>query len=126
MRNSNCMAIAPTVTISSICGVAQSIEPAYQNRYVKSNMSGDFTVVNEWMSEAMDSKKEKNFLETRVIGYPNGGALSWLAGRRCVELQRPAFAPAAASGQGDATAAGAISSKARRGARGLARSLSEY
>jgi len=47
MRNSNCMAIAPTATISNICGVSQSIEPAYQNLYVKSNMSGDFTVVNE-------------------------------------------------------------------------------
>jgi ribonucleoside-diphosphate reductase alpha chain len=46
MRNSNCMAIAPTATISNICGVSQSIEPAYQNLYVKSNMSGDFTVVN--------------------------------------------------------------------------------
>jgi ribonucleoside-diphosphate reductase alpha chain len=46
MRNSNCMAIAPTATISNICGVAQSIEPAYQNLYVKSNMSGDFTLVN--------------------------------------------------------------------------------
>ena len=47
MRNSNIMAIAPTATISNICGVSQSIEPAYQNLYVKSNMSGDFTVVNE-------------------------------------------------------------------------------
>ena len=49
MRNSNVMAIAPTATISNICGVAQSIEPAYQNLYVKSNMSGDFTVVNEFL-----------------------------------------------------------------------------
>ncbi len=46
MRNSNTMAIAPTATISNICGVSQSIEPSYQNLYVKSNMSGDFTVVN--------------------------------------------------------------------------------
>ncbi|GGE39893.1 ribonucleoside-diphosphate reductase [Agaricicola taiwanensis] len=46
MRNSNVMAIAPTATISNICGVAQSIEPAYRNLYVKSNMSGDFTLVN--------------------------------------------------------------------------------
>ncbi|WGF89544.1 ribonucleoside-diphosphate reductase subunit alpha [Marinivivus vitaminiproducens] len=46
MRNSNCMAIAPTATISNICGVSQSIEPAFQNLFVKSNMSGDFTVVN--------------------------------------------------------------------------------
>ena len=49
MRNSNTMAIAPTATISNICGVSQSIEPAYQNLYVKSNMSGDFTVVNEYL-----------------------------------------------------------------------------
>lgn len=49
MRNSNVMAIAPTATISNICGVAQSIEPNYQNLYVKSNMSGDFTEVNEFL-----------------------------------------------------------------------------
>ena len=46
MRNSFVMAIAPTATISNICGVAQSIEPTYQNLYVKANMSGDFTAVN--------------------------------------------------------------------------------
>ncbi|WP_243374666.1 ribonucleoside-diphosphate reductase subunit alpha [Microvirga solisilvae] len=46
MRNSNCMAIAPTATISNICGVSQSIEPSFRNLYVKANMSGDFTVVN--------------------------------------------------------------------------------
>jgi ribonucleoside-diphosphate reductase alpha chain len=46
MRNSNTLAIAPTATISNICGVTQSIEPTYQNLFVKSNMSGDFTVVN--------------------------------------------------------------------------------
>jgi ribonucleoside-diphosphate reductase alpha chain len=49
MRNSNCMAIAPTATISNICGVAQSIEPTYQNLYVKSNLSGEFTVVNPYL-----------------------------------------------------------------------------
>ncbi|MBL1259438.1 MAG: ribonucleoside-diphosphate reductase subunit alpha [Thiotrichaceae bacterium] len=46
MRNSNCLAIAPTATISNICGVSQSIEPMYQNLFVKSNLSGEFTVVN--------------------------------------------------------------------------------
>jgi ribonucleoside-diphosphate reductase alpha chain len=46
MRNSNAMAIAPTATISNICGVTQSIEPTYENLFVKSNMSGDFIVVN--------------------------------------------------------------------------------
>jgi ribonucleoside-diphosphate reductase alpha chain len=49
MRNSNCMAIAPTATISNICGVSQSIEPTYQNLYVKSNLSGEFTVVNMYL-----------------------------------------------------------------------------
>jgi len=49
MRNSNVMAIAPTATISNIVGVAQSIEPAFRNLYVKANMSGDFTVVNSYL-----------------------------------------------------------------------------
>ena len=49
VRNSNHMAIAPTATISNICGVSQSIEPTYQNLYVKSNMSGEFTVVNPYL-----------------------------------------------------------------------------
>ena len=49
MRNSNCMAIAPTATISNICAVCQSIEPTYQNLFVKSNLSGEFTVVNPYM-----------------------------------------------------------------------------
>ena len=49
MRNSNVMAIAPTATISNICGVSQSIEPTYQNLFVKSNLSGEFTVVNAHM-----------------------------------------------------------------------------
>ena len=44
MRNSNVMAIAPTATISNITGVTQSIEPTYQNLYVKSNLSGEFTL----------------------------------------------------------------------------------
>ena len=49
MRNSNTMAIAPTATISNICGVSQSIEPMYQNLFVKSNLSGEFTVINPYM-----------------------------------------------------------------------------
>ena len=47
MRNSNCVAIAPTATISNIIGVSASIEPTFQNLYVKSNLSGEFTIVNE-------------------------------------------------------------------------------
>ncbi len=49
MRNSNTMAIAPTATISNICGVSQSIEPTYQNIFVKSNLSGEFTVINTYL-----------------------------------------------------------------------------
>jgi ribonucleoside-diphosphate reductase alpha chain len=49
MRNSNTLAIAPTATISNICGVSQSIEPTYQNLFVKSNLSGEFTVVNPYL-----------------------------------------------------------------------------
>jgi ribonucleoside-diphosphate reductase alpha chain len=49
IRNSNIMAIAPTATISNICGVSQSIEPTYQNLFVKSNLSGEFTVVNPFL-----------------------------------------------------------------------------
>ena len=49
MRNSNTMAIAPTATIANITGVSQSIEPTYQNLYVKSNLSGEFTVTNQYL-----------------------------------------------------------------------------
>ena len=50
VRNSNHMAIAPTATIANICGVSQSIEPTYQNLFVKSNLSGEFTVVNAYLA----------------------------------------------------------------------------
>jgi ribonucleoside-diphosphate reductase alpha chain len=49
MRNSNCLAIAPTATIANIVGVSASIEPTYQNIYVKSNLSGEFTVANKYL-----------------------------------------------------------------------------
>jgi ribonucleoside-diphosphate reductase alpha chain len=55
MRNSNCIAIAPTATIANITGLSQCIEPTYQNLYVKSNLSGEFTVTNEYLVE--DLKK---------------------------------------------------------------------
>jgi len=55
MRNSNCIAIAPTATIANITGLSQCIEPTYQNLYVKSNLSGEFTITNEFLVE--DLKK---------------------------------------------------------------------
>lgn len=56
MRNSNCMAIAPTATISNISGVTQSIEPTYKNLYVKSNLSGEFTVTNPYIVEDLKAR----------------------------------------------------------------------
>lgn len=56
MRNSNVMAIAPTATISNICGVSQSIEPTFQNLYVKSNLSGEFTVINPYLVDALKER----------------------------------------------------------------------
>ncbi|AFO57175.1 ribonucleoside-diphosphate reductase subunit alpha [Natrinema sp. J7-2] len=51
MRNSNTMAIAPTATVSTINGTTPSIEPLYSNLYVKSNMSGEFTIINDQLVE---------------------------------------------------------------------------
>jgi ribonucleoside-diphosphate reductase alpha chain len=64
MRNSNCIAIAPTATISNIVGVGASIEPEYQNIYVKSNLSGEFTVVNEHL--VAELKKQSLWDEVMV------------------------------------------------------------
>ncbi|MDU0810679.1 MAG: ribonucleoside-diphosphate reductase subunit alpha [Burkholderia sp.] len=55
MRNSNCVAIAPTATISNIIGVSACIEPTFQNLYVKSNLSGEFTVINKYLVRDLKS-----------------------------------------------------------------------
>lgn len=72
MRNSNCLAIAPTATISNICGVSQSIEPTYQNIFVKSNLSGEFTVINNYL--VADLKKYDLWDEVMIndLKYYNG------------------------------------------------------
>lgn len=72
MRNSNTMAVAPTATISTIAGVSPSIEPRYSNLYVKSNMTGDFTIVNDYMVE--DLREEGLWDEEMVeeIKYHDG------------------------------------------------------
>ncbi|MFV5192728.1 ribonucleoside-diphosphate reductase subunit alpha [Acinetobacter courvalinii] len=64
MRNSNVMAIAPTATISNICGVSQSIEPTFQNLYVKSNLSGEFTVINPYLVRAL---KERGLWDSVMV-----------------------------------------------------------
>ncbi len=57
MRNSNCVAIAPTATIANIVGVSACIEPTFQNLFVKSNLSGEFTVVNQYLVRDLKDRK---------------------------------------------------------------------
>jgi ribonucleoside-diphosphate reductase alpha chain len=64
IRNSNCMAIAPTATISNITGISQSIEPTFKNLFAKGNLSGDFTVINEYLVEDL---KELNLWDATMI-----------------------------------------------------------
>ncbi len=72
MRNSNVMAIAPTATISNICGVSQSIEPTYQNLYVKSNLSGEFTVVNPYLVRELKARKLWDNVMVNDLKYFDG------------------------------------------------------
>lgn len=72
MRNSNVMAIAPTATISNICGISQSIEPTYQNLFVKSNLSGDFTVINPYLVKELKSLHLWDNVMVHDLKYYNG------------------------------------------------------
>ncbi len=73
MRNSNTMAIAPTATISNICGVAQSIEPTFQNLFVKSNLSGEFTVINPYLVRDLKARQLWDDVMVNDLKYFNGG-----------------------------------------------------
>lgn len=72
MRNSNVMAIAPTATISNICGVSQSIEPTYQNLYVKSNLSGEFTVINPYLVDDLKALQLWDEVMVNDLKYYDG------------------------------------------------------
>jgi ribonucleoside-diphosphate reductase alpha chain len=72
IRNSNIMAIAPTATISNICGVSQSIEPTYQNLYVKSILSGEFTIINPYLVEELKALKIWDNVMVNDLKYFNG------------------------------------------------------
>jgi ribonucleoside-diphosphate reductase alpha chain len=72
MRNSNCMAIAPTATISNIVGVSQSIEPTYQNLFVKSNLSGEFTVVNPYLVDDLKARSLWDSVMVNDLKYYDG------------------------------------------------------
>jgi ribonucleoside-diphosphate reductase alpha chain len=65
MRNSNCLAVAPTATISNISGCFPTIEPIYKNIYVKSNASGDFVIVNHYLVEDL---KKLNLWDFEMLG----------------------------------------------------------
>ncbi len=72
MRNSNVMAIAPTATIANITGVSQSIEPTYQNLYVKSNLSGEFTVVNPYLVRDLKARDLWDSVMVNDLKYYEG------------------------------------------------------
>lgn len=83
MRNSNCMAIAPTATIANISGCIPSIEPIYKNIYVKSNFSGEFTIINThlvsdlkkvnlWNEVVLEKIKYYDGSIQRIDGIPQG------------------------------------------------------
>lgn len=72
VRNSNLMAIAPTATIANICGVTQSIEPNYQNLFVKSNLSGEFTVINPYLVDALKEQGLWDQAMLHDLKYYNG------------------------------------------------------
>ncbi|MEJ2115172.1 MAG: ribonucleoside-diphosphate reductase subunit alpha, partial [Gammaproteobacteria bacterium] len=76
MRNSNTMAIAPTATISNICGVTQSIEPTYQNLFVKSNLSGEFTVTNPHLVEDLKQRNIWDEVMANDLKYYDGSVQS--------------------------------------------------
>jgi ribonucleoside-diphosphate reductase alpha chain len=76
MRNSNVMAIAPTATIANITGVSQSIEPTYQNLYVKSNLSGEFTVVNPYLVNDLKSRGLWDSVMVNDLKYYDGSVQS--------------------------------------------------
>ena len=76
MRNSNCMAIAPTATIANITGVSQSIEPTYQNLYVKSNLSGEFTVVNPYLVRDLKARDLWDKVMVNDLKYFDGSVQS--------------------------------------------------
>lgn len=79
MRNSNCMAVAPTATISNIAGCVPTIEPIYKNIYVKSNASGDFTVINPYLVEDLKKRGLWDFEMLGKIKY-NDGSVSNIPG----------------------------------------------
>ncbi len=92
MRNSNCIAIAPTATISNIIGVDASIEPCFGNLSVKSNLSGEFTVINSYLVK--DLKRLGLWDEVMIMDLKHFDGSLWpidRVPRELKELYRTAF-----------------------------------
>ncbi len=76
MRNSNCMAIAPTATIANIAGCFPSVEPIYKNIYVKSNFSGEFTIINRYLVDDLKKLGLWNNEMSEKLKYYDGSVQS--------------------------------------------------
>jgi ribonucleoside-diphosphate reductase alpha chain len=72
MRNSNCMAIAPTATISNIVGTIACIEPIYKNIFVKANMNGDFIVINSYLTKDLKALGLWDYEMIGLLKYNDG------------------------------------------------------
>lgn len=76
IRNSNCLAIAPTATIANIAGVSPSIEPTFQNLYVKSNLSGEFTVINSYLVRDLKERGLWDEVMVHDLKYFDGSVIA--------------------------------------------------
>jgi ribonucleoside-diphosphate reductase alpha chain len=91
MRNSLCLAIAPTATISNIAGCCQSIEPSYKNLYVKSNLGGDYTIINEYLVDELKSRKLWDASFARELKRADGSVSNFDLPAETKELFQTAF-----------------------------------
>eukprot|EP01032_Pedospumella_encystans_P002637 gene2637-3105_t len=94
MRNSNCVAIAPTATISNIIGVSACIEPTFQNLYVKSNLSGEFTEINSYLVRDLKARgvslaAERGLWRSQPVATSAGFQVQPVRVRELAQTQRP-------------------------------------
>lgn len=91
MRNSLCMAIAPTATISNIAGCTQSIEPSYKNLFVKTNLGGDYTVINEYLIDDLKALNLWNAQMARELKRADGSVQNFEIPQELRDLYQTAF-----------------------------------
>jgi ribonucleoside-diphosphate reductase alpha chain len=91
MRNSLCLAIAPTATISNIAGCCQSIEPSYKNLFVKSNLGGEYTIINEYLVEDLRALKMWDTHFARELKRADGSISNFDLPAEMKELYQTAF-----------------------------------